>query len=116
MSQTRLLPDVEEVILRVAEATFIVRTGMELGPGDVVSRFATLYEPGETVPRGTWRLAASGRVLALAEERGHLLTLEELARRTLPMVISWLEVSLERPGIDVGDARRWLGLRELGAE
>lgn len=114
MSQTRLLPAVEELSLRVAQAAFIVRTGMEIGPGDVVARFATIYEPGGVVPRGTWRLVASGRLLALAEERGHPLPLEELARRTMPMMIAWLETDLERPGVDIGDARRWLGLRELG--
>lgn len=116
MTQTRLLPDVEELSLRVAQAVFIVRTGMEVGPGDVVARFATIYDPGQVVPRGTWRLAASGRLLALAVERGALVTMEDLARHTMTMVIAWLEAELERPGVDIGDARRWLGLTELGIE
>ena len=114
MTQTRLLPDVEELSLRIAQAGFVVRTGMELGPGDVVARFATIYEPGQVVPRGTWRLVASGRLLAMAEEGGEPITMEDLARRTLPMMIAWLEAELERPGVDIGDARRWLGLRDLG--
>jgi hypothetical protein len=116
MSQTRLLSEVEELSLRVAQAGYIVRTGMEQGPGDVVARFAAIYEPGSVVPRGTWRLLASGRLLTLAEEHGAPVTDEDLARRTLPMMIAWLEASLDRPGVDVGDERRWLGAGDLGLE
>lgn len=99
--------------LAVPGGGWLARTGVEVGPGDQIARWAALYEPGETVPRGTWRLIASGAAWALANERGAGLDLAAFTARSRGLMARWLEAELDGPRVEVGDRRRFLGPDEL---